>query len=52
MAFDPFPPLDSINIYARNNRPRTTQSGSTLGMFFRSLLPNFNNELPDNNLLE
>ncbi|KAG5269948.1 hypothetical protein AALO_G00186940 [Alosa alosa] len=43
MGFDPLPPLDSVASY---NRPERQNGGaaneSTLSLFFRSLLPNFN----------
>ncbi|XP_034045048.1 transcription factor 25 isoform X2 [Thalassophryne amazonica] len=43
MGFDPLPPLDSVTSYTRPERPRVGASGeSTLSLFFRSLLPNFN----------
>ncbi|KAM6943360.1 ribosome quality control complex subunit TCF25 [Xenentodon cancila] len=43
MGFDPLPPLDSVVSYARPDRQRVGASNeSTLSLFFRSLLPNFN----------
>lgn len=43
MGFDPLPPLDSIITYTRPERPHNGASNeSTLSLFFRSLLPNFN----------
>lgn len=43
MGFDPLPPLDSITSYTRPERPHNGASNeSTLSLFFRSLLPNFN----------
>lgn len=56
VMYDPLPPPDSINIYARpkNNAFRTAgaaspfnaannnQNASSISMFFQSLLPNFN----------
>nr|XP_022911646.1 transcription factor 25-like [Onthophagus taurus] len=53
LTFDPLPPDDSINIYSKPKRPKnTTSNSSTVGIFFRSLLPSFNpNELVGN-LLE
>lgn len=42
MGFDPLPPLDSLVSYARPERPNVGASESTLSLFFRSLLPNFN----------
>ncbi|KAI7802918.1 transcription factor 25 isoform X1 [Triplophysa rosa] len=43
MGFDPLPPLDSIVSYTRPERQNAGASNeSTLSLFFRSLLPNFN----------
>uniref|UniRef100_A0A3B3Z651 Uncharacterized protein n=1 Tax=Periophthalmus magnuspinnatus TaxID=409849 RepID=A0A3B3Z651_9GOBI len=43
MGFDPLPPLDSIISYTRPERQHAGASNeSTLSLFFRSLLPNFN----------
>lgn len=43
LAFDPFPPLDTVNIYNRPARPTVSSSNaSALGIFFRSLIPTFN----------
>ncbi|XP_077165573.1 ribosome quality control complex subunit TCF25 isoform X2 [Paroedura picta] len=42
MGFDPLPPLDSILSYTRPERPDHPSNESTLSLFFRSLLPNFN----------
>uniref|UniRef100_A0A8C3UWX9 Transcription factor 25 n=1 Tax=Catharus ustulatus TaxID=91951 RepID=A0A8C3UWX9_CATUS len=43
MGFDPLPPLDSIVSYTRPERYHLHPSNeSTLSLFFRSLLPNFN----------
>ncbi|XP_020797054.1 transcription factor 25 [Boleophthalmus pectinirostris] len=43
MGFDPLPPLDSIITYTRPERQHAgTSNESTLSLFFRSLLPNFN----------
>ncbi|XP_055363427.1 transcription factor 25 [Betta splendens] len=43
MSFDPLPPLDSVMSYTRPERQRVGASNeSTLSLFFRSLLPNFN----------
>ncbi|XP_046898197.1 transcription factor 25 [Hypomesus transpacificus] len=43
MGFDPLPPLDSLVSYSRPERPSVGASNeSTLSLFFRSLLPNFN----------
>ncbi|KAM3876991.1 ribosome quality control complex subunit TCF25 [Diretmus argenteus] len=43
MGFDPLPPLDSVMSYTRPERQRVGASNeSTLSLFFRSLLPNFN----------
>ncbi|XP_060779229.1 transcription factor 25 [Neoarius graeffei] len=43
MSYDPLPPLDDIVSYTRPERqnPRASNE-STLSLFFRSLLPNFN----------
>lgn len=53
MSFDPLPPKDSINIYSKPKRP-TVSNNSTLplGIFFRSILPNFNPAQIPPNLLE
>ncbi|XP_062817767.1 ribosome quality control complex subunit TCF25 [Anolis carolinensis] len=42
MGFDPLPPLDSIISYTRPERPSHPANESTLSLFFRSLLPNYN----------
>ncbi|KAM3665375.1 ribosome quality control complex subunit TCF25 [Ammospiza maritima maritima] len=42
MGFDPLPPLDSIVSYTRPERLSHPSNESTLSLFFRSLLPNFN----------
>uniref|UniRef100_A0AAQ5Z7S0 Transcription factor 25 (basic helix-loop-helix) n=1 Tax=Amphiprion ocellaris TaxID=80972 RepID=A0AAQ5Z7S0_AMPOC len=43
MGFDPLPPLDSVISYTRPERQHAGASNeSTLSLFFRSLLPNFN----------
>ncbi|CAB1339355.1 unnamed protein product [Coregonus sp. 'balchen'] len=43
MGFDPLPPLDSVTSYTRPERQSVGASNeSTLSLFFRSLLPNFN----------
>lgn len=45
VMYDPLPPLDSINIYARptlTTQSRLLPDASPLSMFFQSLLPNFN----------
>uniref|UniRef100_A0A8C7HE63 Transcription factor 25 (basic helix-loop-helix) n=1 Tax=Oncorhynchus kisutch TaxID=8019 RepID=A0A8C7HE63_ONCKI len=43
MGFDPLPPLDSVVSYTRPERQSVGASNeSTLSLFFRSLLPNFN----------
>ncbi|NXY22787.1 TCF25 factor, partial [Atrichornis clamosus] len=42
MGFDPLPPLDSIVFYTRPERTSHPSNESTLSLFFRSLLPNFN----------
>jgi len=48
MSYDPLPPTDTIDAYSRNqsNRPNL-EDPSVLGMFFRSLLPNFNPNDPN-----
>jgi hypothetical protein len=53
LGFDPLPPKDSINIYTKPKRPTVaTNSSIPLGIFFRSILPNFDpNQIPQN-LLE
>ncbi|KRT86721.1 hypothetical protein AMK59_2026 [Oryctes borbonicus] len=54
LTFDPLPPADSINVYTRPKRPKANNTNSSaVGIFFRSLLPNFNpNEIPGNLLEE
>ncbi|KAF4101566.1 transcription factor 25 isoform X2 [Onychostoma macrolepis] len=48
MSFDPLPPLDSIVSYIRPERENMGASNeSTLSLFFRSLLPNFNLQRPE-----
>ncbi|KAG7482372.1 transcription factor 25 [Solea senegalensis] len=43
MGFDPLPPLDSVTSYTRPQRQHVGATNeSTLSLFFRSLLPNFN----------
>lgn len=45
VMYDPLPPLDSINIYAKptmRSHSRLLPDASPLSMFFQSLLPNFN----------
>lgn len=45
VMYDPLPPLDSINIYARptlTTQSRLLPDASPLSMFFQSILPNFN----------
>lgn len=45
VMYDPLPPLDSINIYAKPTltpQSRLLPDASPLSMFFQSLLPNFN----------
>ncbi|NXW72619.1 TCF25 factor, partial [Hirundo rustica] len=42
MGFDPLPPLDSVVSYTRPERTSHPSNESTLSLFFRSLLPNFN----------
>ena len=42
LAWDPLPPLNSINTYvAPERQPTAIDDPSALRMFFRSLLPNF-----------
>lgn len=42
-TFDPAPPPDSINLYSKPKNPhRIPHNVSAVGMFFQSLLPNFN----------
>ncbi|KAG7275193.1 hypothetical protein CRUP_023781 [Coryphaenoides rupestris] len=48
MGFDPLPPLDSVTSYTRPERPQVGATDeSTLSLFFRSLLPNFNLQRPE-----
>ncbi|XP_067905377.1 transcription factor 25 isoform X2 [Heterodontus francisci] len=42
MGYDPLPPLDGIITYTRPERVNRAADGSSLSLFFRSLLPNFN----------
>ncbi|XP_005999258.1 transcription factor 25 [Latimeria chalumnae] len=42
MGFDPLPPLDSVVSYIRPERHNRASEESTLSLFFRSLMPNFN----------
>ncbi|XP_031632722.1 transcription factor 25 [Contarinia nasturtii] len=45
VMYDPLPPLDSINIYAKptmTTQSRLLPDASPLSMFFQSILPNFN----------
>ncbi|XP_014661903.1 PREDICTED: transcription factor 25-like [Priapulus caudatus] len=45
MSYDPLPPTDSIVSYKRPARdPKPEEGYGSLGMFFRSMLPNFNAE--------
>ena len=47
LAWDPLPPLNSINTYvAPERQPTAIDDPSALRMFFRSLMPNFNPEAP------
>ncbi|XP_049827911.1 transcription factor 25 isoform X1 [Schistocerca gregaria] len=47
LSFDPFPPLDSIDIYTRPQRLRSAyERSNAFSMFFRSLMPNFNLNQP------
>ncbi|XP_018331893.1 transcription factor 25 [Agrilus planipennis] len=40
LSFDPLPPPDSVNIYSKSLKPKPS-SQSTIGLFFRSIIPNF-----------
>jgi hypothetical protein len=42
LSYDPLPPLDSVNLYVRPQRPKMHEQSNAFTMFFRSLLPNFN----------
>jgi len=43
MSWDPLPPANSINTYvAPSRQPTVLDDPNALGMFFRSILPNFN----------
>ncbi len=43
MSYDPLPPTDAIDTYKRSDGSRPNlDDPNVLGMFFRSLLPNFN----------
>uniref|UniRef100_A0A0P4VSV4 Putative transcription factor 25 n=2 Tax=Rhodnius TaxID=13248 RepID=A0A0P4VSV4_9HEMI len=42
LNFDPLPPTDSVDLYTRPVRTRLYESDSTLSIFLRSLMPNFN----------
>ena len=47
LAWDPLPPVNSINTYvAPDRQPTAIDDPSALRMFFRSLLPNFNPDDP------
>ena len=47
LAWDPLPPINSINTYtAPERQPTAIDDPSALRMFFRSLMPNFNPEAP------
>ena len=53
MSYDPLPPSDSIDAYSRSGSGRTNlDDPSILGMFFRSLLPNFNPNDPHPELVD
>lgn len=43
-SFDPLPPQDSMNLYARPNTSRISliENPHTLSIFFRSIMPSFN----------
>ena len=48
MSYDPLPPVDSIDTYSRSQTGRPNlEDPSVLSMFFRSLLPNFNPNDPE-----
>ncbi|KAK9500401.1 hypothetical protein O3M35_001675 [Rhynocoris fuscipes] len=42
LNFDPLPPNDSVDLYSRPVRTRLYENDSTLSIFLRSLMPNFN----------
>uniref|UniRef100_A0A069DZE4 Putative transcription factor 25-like protein n=1 Tax=Panstrongylus megistus TaxID=65343 RepID=A0A069DZE4_9HEMI len=42
LNFDPLPPSDSVDLYTRPIRTRLYENDSTLSIFLRSLMPNFN----------
>lgn len=42
LNFDPLPPTDSVDLYTRPIRTRLYENDSTLSIFLRSLMPNFN----------
>nr|XP_045362645.1 transcription factor 25 isoform X2 [Camelus bactrianus] len=44
LGFDPLPPLDTIYSYVRPERLSPVSHGSTIALFFRSLLPNYTME--------
>ncbi|XP_072802977.1 ribosome quality control complex subunit TCF25 isoform X1 [Vicugna pacos] len=44
LGFDPLPPLDTIYSYVRPERVSPVSHGSTIALFFRSLLPNYTME--------
>jgi len=47
ISYDPLPPANSVNTYAAPPRqPTALDDPSALGLFFRSMLPNFNPEEP------
>ncbi|XP_031570361.1 transcription factor 25-like isoform X2 [Actinia tenebrosa] len=48
MSYDPLPPADSVSSYSRPQRPtRRTEEHSPLSLFFRSLLPSYNAQAPN-----
>ncbi|XP_067652237.1 ribosome quality control complex subunit TCF25-like isoform X2 [Haliotis asinina] len=48
LSYDPLPPHDSVTTYERRVRGRRgEQGGSSLSLFLRSLLPNYNPNDPD-----
>jgi len=53
LAWDPLPPVNSINTYlAPDRQPTAIDDPSALRMFFRSLMPNFNPDAPTQAMVE
>ena len=51
LSFDPLPPVDSVSCYSRprnTNTSSTQAEGGVLSSFFRSLMPGFNVQEPNN----